>query len=202
LPRSVLRVGRGNEQQEGETCMRALVCKQHGEPEGLGFESWPASTPQAGEVRIAVHAAGLNYSDISQVAGKYQIDSAVPCVFGAEGAGEVVSCGPGVEGFLPGDRVLVLAMGCWAEEVCMPAGGLVKLSDDIDMVDAVAYCTAWHTLLQRGNLKAGEILLVHGATASSRRCLTAPFESLLAPLPSGLMNLCCVPSYQEESCTT
>ena len=148
--------------------MKALVCRQHGEPEALCFESWAASTPHAGEVLVAVHAAGLNYPDILQVAGTYQIGSDLPCVFGAEGAGEVISCGPGVEAFQPGDRVLILAMGCWAEEVCVPAEALVNISDEIDMVTAaafpVAYNTAWHALLQRGNLQAGETLLVHGAS--------------------------------------
>lgn len=148
--------------------MKALVCKHPGEPESLSFEDWPAPTPRDGEVLVALHAAGLNYPDILQVAGTYQIGSSLPCVFGAEGAGEVLACGAGVEQFRPGDRVLVLAMGCWAEQVCVPAAALVRLAEGIDMVSAaafpVAYNTAWHALLHRGNLRAGETLLVHGAS--------------------------------------
>ena len=148
--------------------MRAIVCRELTGLDGLTLEDWPLPEPGPGEVRIRVRAAGLNFADTLIIKGQYQDKPALPFVPGIEIAGQIERSGPGVAGFVPGDRVMAtLDRGGFAEEVVAPAGSVVRLPDSIDYVTAagfaIAYGTAYGALVWAGRLRAGETLLVHGA---------------------------------------
>ncbi len=86
--------------------MRALVITQHGPPDVLKVQERPDPEPGPGEVRIAVKAAGMNFSDLLARVGMYPDAPKPPCVIGYEVAGDVESVGDGVEGVKLGDRVI------------------------------------------------------------------------------------------------
>lgn len=144
--------------------MRAIMCEQYGAPESLVLRDVPSPTPGVGEVKVALQARGVSYVDVLQIAGQYQVKRAVPFIPGSEAAGIVTDTGPGVEHVQPGNRVLV--PGGFAEEVVVAASQVVPLPDTVSFETAAAfrssYCTAYYAL-QRGRLKAGEVLLIHGA---------------------------------------
>ena len=95
--------------------MRAVLCEAWGEPEVLRLGEVETPDPGPGEVRLAVHAAGVNFADILMVAGQYQEKPAFPFTPGLEAAGVVEAVGPGVTRVAPGDRVLALpATGAFA----------------------------------------------------------------------------------------
>lgn len=148
--------------------MRAVVCRDWCKPEDLRIEDVPVPEPGAGEVRIAVHAAGLNFADTLMVQGKYQEKPDLPFSPGMEVAGEVEAVGTGVEGLREGDRVMALPPhGGFAERVVTSAALVYRIPDGMDFVSAAAFPVAYGTshvgLRRRGGLKAGETLLVHGA---------------------------------------
>jgi NADPH2:quinone reductase len=121
-----------------------------------------------GCVRIAVHAAGVNFADTLIIAGKYQEKPPLPFTPGLECAGVVTEVAPDVTVCKPGDRVMSFhGTGGFAEQVVTPAETVFVLPKDMDMATAagfaVAYGTSHLALRHRGQLKAGEILLVHGA---------------------------------------
>jgi NADPH2:quinone reductase len=128
----------------------------------------PPRDPGAGEVRIAVKAAGVNFPDALIVQGKYQLQPAFPFTPGAEAAGEVIACGEGVRHLNPGDAVATFCgVGGFAEEVIAPAAATLPLPPGTDFALAaaftLAYGTSWHALRDRAALKSGETLLVLGA---------------------------------------
>ena len=148
--------------------MKAMLCKAYGPPESLVLEDHELPAPGAGEVRVRVRAAGVNFPDILQVAGTYQFKPEFPFAPGSECAGDVVSVGDGVTDFKPGDRVIALTgHGAFAQEVNARAIKCMPLPDDIDYKIGSAfiltYGTSLFALKQRAQLKAGEWLLVHGA---------------------------------------
>ena len=148
--------------------MRAVLCRAFGEPSGLKLETVPDPVPGAGQVRIAVQAAGLNFADTLMVAGKYQEKPPFPFSPGLEVAGEVDAVGPGVTDVKVGARVMALVgHGGFAERALAAATSVYPIPDAMDFVAAagfaVAYGTSHVALRHRANLKAGEWLLVHGA---------------------------------------
>ncbi len=148
--------------------MKAVLCKAFGPPGDLVVEDVPSPDLGEGQVRVAVHACGVNFPDTLIIAGKYQLRPPFPFTPGGEAAGEVVEAGPGVTGFKPGDRVIRLGgWGGYAEELVAPESELTALPDFMDFVTAagfsIVYGTSWHGLVQRAQLKAGETLLVLGA---------------------------------------
>ena len=150
--------------------MRAVLCPELGSIDNLvvGEREAPAMVP--GGVRIGVKAAGINFPDILMAEGKYQVKPALPFTPGLEVAGEVLECAPGVTHVKPGDRVLAFARhgGGFAKECVLPGDIVTPIPDSMDWVTAaafpVAYGTAHFALTHRGHLKAGETLLVLGAT--------------------------------------
>ena len=149
--------------------MKAVVCEAFGGPEVLSLRELPdPSPPGAGEVQVRITARGVQYVDVLMLAGKYQFRPEPPFIPGGEGAGEVVAIGPGVTGLKPGDKVMCRQrLGAFAER------GNVK-AEDCDLVPAAmsleeaavfrnVYHTAYHALLQRGRLKEGDRVLIHGA---------------------------------------
>jgi NADPH:quinone reductase and related Zn-dependent oxidoreductases len=148
--------------------MRAVVCKTWCEPGDLVVEDVPDPALEAGQVRIAVEAAGLNFADTLIIAGKYQNKVPPPFTPGFEVAGRVLECAPDVDGLDAGQRVMaVVEHGGFAEEVVAPAGQVFPLADSVAPVAAagfpIAYGTSHLSLVYRAALQPGETLLVHGA---------------------------------------
>ncbi len=145
--------------------MKAIFCEKHGEPKDLVLREIDAPPPPGeGEVKVAIRARGISYVDVLQISGKYQVLPELPFIPGSEGAGEIIEVGAGVNGFKVGDRVL--ANGGCVEQAVMPVSQVQPLPDNVSFETAAAfranYTTALYAL-QRGQLKAGETLLVHAA---------------------------------------
>lgn len=148
--------------------MQALLCRSFGPPENLTLETIPDPQPGPGQVLIDVHAAGLNFPDTLQIAGKYQFQPPFPFTPGAEVAGVVASLGPGVTSVAVGERVLAICgIGGMAERAIAPADSIEKIPDAMDFNTAagfgLTYGTSCHALKQRAQLQPGETLLVLGA---------------------------------------
>jgi NADPH:quinone reductase len=145
-------------------CMKAIWCEKLGAPDDLVLREMPSPTPGVGQVKVALHARGVSYVDVLQIAGQYQVKRELPFIPGSEAAGEVVELGAGVDLVQPGDRVLLPAG--FAEEAVVAAAQVTRLPDAVSFETAAAfrssYTTAYYAL-QRGRLQAGEVLLVHGA---------------------------------------
>lgn len=149
--------------------MKAVVCRELGPPSVLRLEERALAPLGPGQVRIAMRAAAVNYPDLLMVAGGYQLKPPLPFTPGLEGAGIVVEVAPDVAGWRPGDKAIVRARpGTFAEEVVVPADALLPMPAPLSFEEAAAltvgYATAWHALVDRGRLRAGETLLVHGAS--------------------------------------
>jgi NADPH2:quinone reductase len=149
--------------------MKAIRCHEWGAPDTLRFDEVAAAPLKAGEARIRVRAAGVNFADSLMVAGKYQVKPEFPFTPGLEAAGEVVEIGAGVTHLRPGQRVLAVLRfgGGYAEEIVLDARAVVPIPDAMDYVTAaafpVAYGTSHFALTHRGHLQPGETLLVLGA---------------------------------------
>jgi NADPH2:quinone reductase len=150
--------------------MRALRCHTLGDLGSLSVDEVASPQMGAGQVRIAVKAAGVNFPDILMCEGKYQVKPPMPFTPGLEVAGIVKDVGEGVRHVKPGDRVLAFARvaGGFAEEIVLPGGIVTPIPDEMDFQTAaaftIAYGTAMFALDYRGHLKAGETLVVLGAT--------------------------------------
>jgi NADPH2:quinone reductase len=148
--------------------MRAVICNRLGPPETLVVEELNSPVPGAGEVRIAVEAAGVNFPDVLVIQGKYQHKPVLPFSPGSEISGIVDAVGDGVTSFKPGDAVLgVIGVGGFAEQAIARAEHLLRRPATMDPVTAagfaMTYGTSMHALKQRADLKPGETLLVLGA---------------------------------------
>jgi NADPH2:quinone reductase len=148
--------------------MKAVLCKAYGPPESLVVEDLPSPQPGAGEVVIAVKAASVNFPDVLIIQNKYQFKPALPFSPGSEVAGVVKAVGDGVTNVAPGDSVMAITVyGAFAEEVKTEARRLLPLPDGMNFANAAAfgltYATSHFALVDRGELKTGETLLVLGA---------------------------------------
>ena len=148
--------------------MRALVITEHGPPEVLQLQERPDPVPGAGEVRVRVRAAGVNFADLLARVGLYPEAPKPPAVVGYEIAGEVESLGPGVEGLAIGQRVMGgCRFGGYAELVVTGASALVALPDEWSYAEGAAmpvtYATAYAALIRYGSLHAGERVLIQAA---------------------------------------
>lgn len=144
--------------------MKAVYCEVHGGPEALVIRDIDVPRIKSGEVRVALKARGVSYVDLLQSQGKYQVQPPLPYIPGGESAGEVVEVAPDVQSVKVGARVL--CSGGWTEEVAVAANRVTLLPESVSYEAAAAfrsnYTTAYYGL-QRGRLKPGETLLVHGA---------------------------------------
>jgi NADPH:quinone reductase-like Zn-dependent oxidoreductase len=149
--------------------LRALVITEHGPPEVLRVQERPdPDAPAAGQVRVRVRAAGINFADLMARSGLYPEAPKPPCVVGYEFAGEVESVGDGVEGLAAGQRVLGGSrFGCYAELVTANASEVIPLPEAWSYEQGasvpVTYATAYAGLVRYGGLRAGEAVLVHAA---------------------------------------
>jgi NADPH2:quinone reductase len=148
--------------------MKAVLCKQFGPPESLVVEELPSPKAGPGEVVVSVKAASLNFPDVLIIQNKYQFKPPLPFSPGSEMSGLVKEIGEGVKHVKPGDRIIAFTTyGAFAEEVKVEASRLVPMPEGMDFNSAAAflltYGTSDHALRDRGQLKAGETLLVLGA---------------------------------------
>ncbi len=148
--------------------MRAVVITRHGGPEVLQVQERPDPALGAGQVRIAVAAAGINFADVMARMGLYPDAPKTPCVVGYEVAGTILELGDGVAGLSVGQRVLAgTQFGGYASQVVTGAGDVIALADALSFEQGAAipvnYGTAWAALIGYGNLQRGERVLIHSA---------------------------------------
>ena len=149
--------------------MKAVVCEAFGGPEVLALREVPdPPKPGPGEVQVRIRARGTQYVDVLMLAGKYQFRPEPPFIPGSEAAGEVVAVGPDVTRFKIGDQVMSRhRLGAFAELGNAAAENCDPIPDRMSIEEAAvfrgAYSTAYHALLQRGRLKEGDRVLIHGA---------------------------------------
>ena len=148
--------------------MKAILCQRFGTPDDLVLADAPDPVAGAGEVVASVAAVGLNFFDTLIIAGKYQTKPPFPFSPGGEFAGVIESVGPGVNGFAPGDRVMGYTnFNAARQRTAVRAEQIVKVPADLDFDRAAAltiiYGTAYHALVHRAVIRAGETLAVLGA---------------------------------------
>ena len=148
--------------------MKAVVCEEHGLPETLVVRDMPTPEPAKGEVRIKVHAVGVNFPDALIIQGLYQFKPPMPFSPGGEAAGVVDAVGEGVTNVKPGDRVIAMTgHGAMAEYLIAPAMRVIPMADampfDVGAGFTMTYGTSHHALKQRARLQPGETVLVLGA---------------------------------------
>jgi NADPH2:quinone reductase len=147
---------------------KAVICRELGPPERLLLETFASKPLIAGQVRVALRAAGINFPDILMAAGEYQLKPELPFTPGMEAAGDVVEVESTAKGVSVGDRVIVkMRYGAYADEAVVTASQLTPLPSNFDYAEGAtflaAHGTAYHGLVDRGQLQPGEVLLVHGA---------------------------------------
>ena len=148
--------------------MKAVLCKAFGPPESLVVEEIASPIAGPGEVIVSVKAAGVNFPDVLIIQNKYQVKPPLPFSPGSEVAGIVKSVGEGVTRVKAGDEVFAFTTyGGFAEEVKTDGARLLPIPAGMSFTSAAAfgltYATSDHALRDRGELKAGETLLVLGA---------------------------------------
>lgn len=146
--------------------MRQVWITKRGGPEVLQVREAPDPEPKAGEIRIRVAAAGVNFADVMARLGLYPDAPPLPTVMGYEVAGTVDAVGEGVEGFRAGDRVgSTTRFGGYSSAVCVPAAQALPLPPGLGFEQAAAipvnYLTAWLMLVTLGNVRTGDRVLVH-----------------------------------------
>jgi NADPH:quinone reductase-like Zn-dependent oxidoreductase len=149
--------------------MRALVLTKHGAPDdALAVQERPEPSVGSGQVRIRVHAAGLNFADVMARAGLYPDAPKPPTVMGYEVAGEIESVGPGADGFEPGQRVAAgTRFNGFAELASADSANVLRIPDAMTFEEAAAipvvFGTAYVAVALLANVRAGETVLVHAA---------------------------------------
>ena len=150
--------------------MTAIAISEPGGPMVLKPEKRDLPLPGPGEILIRVRAAGVNRPDVLQRKGAYPPPQGASDLPGLEAAGEVAALGEGVERWAIGDRVTALTPGgAYAEYVKVHGSNALPVPDGFTDTEAAAlpetFFTVWHNVFQRGGLKAGEALLVHGGSS-------------------------------------
>ncbi|MBS0519696.1 MAG: NAD(P)H-quinone oxidoreductase [Proteobacteria bacterium] len=150
--------------------MLCVEIKSPGGPEALVPAERPVPQPKAGELLIKVSAVGVNRPDLAQRAGAYPPPPGASDLPGLECAGTVAALGAGVSGWTVGDAVCALTPGgAYAEYCTVPAPQCLPPPKGFDMLHAAAlpenYFTVWHNLFERGQLRAGESVLIHGGAS-------------------------------------
>jgi len=148
--------------------MRAVLCRRFGPPETLAVEDVPSPLPGPGEARVRVKVAGVNFPDALIIEDKYQIKPPLPFSPGGELAGVVDAVGEGVTRFQTGQPVIgFTGWGAFAEQAVVPQDRLIPMPDNMPFEVAgsflMTYGTCYHALKDRGQLAAGETVLVLGA---------------------------------------
>ena len=150
--------------------MTVIGISKPGGPEVLLPETRPVPTPGPGEILIKVIAAGVNRPDVAQRSGSYPPPPGASDLPGLEVAGEVAAVGPGVTKHKLGDKVMSLVAGGGYAQYCIAqAAQAMAVPPSLSMIEAAAIpetlMTVWHNVFERGALKAGETLLIHGGSS-------------------------------------
>jgi NADPH:quinone reductase len=150
--------------------MTVIAIRAPGGPEMLVPEERPLPQPGAGEVLVKVTAAGVNRPDVMQRQGLYPPPPGASDIPGLEIAGEVVAQGSGATRFKTGDKVTALVAGGGYAEYCpVHETNALPAPPTLSLIEAAAipetFFTVWHNVFERGRLKSGETLLVHGGTS-------------------------------------
>lgn len=150
--------------------MRAVIAPVPGGPEALVLVERPLPRPGAGEILVRVAAAGVNRPDVMQRQGNYPVPPGAPDILGLELAGEVVARGAGATRHAIGAAVTALVVGGgYAEYALAHESNALPVPEGLAMIEAAAipetFFTVWTNVFDRGGLKAGETLLVHGGTS-------------------------------------
>jgi NADPH2:quinone reductase len=150
--------------------MTAIGISKPGGPEVLVPEERPIPQPGPGEILMKVAAAGVNRPDVMQRQGLYPPPKGAPDIPGLETAGKVVALGDNVTRWKQGDKVMALVIGGGYAEYCLAhEGHALPVPPGFSMVEAAAvpetFFTVWNNVFERGALKSGETLLVHGGTS-------------------------------------
>jgi NADPH:quinone reductase-like Zn-dependent oxidoreductase len=148
--------------------VRQVVIPRYGAPDVLTLRDAPDPTPRAGEIRIAVAAAGVNFADVLARLGLYPDAPKPPMVVGYEVSGVVSAVGPDAGSHREGDRVVALTrFNGYADTVVVPAGFAFPVPAGLHDADAAAipvnYLTALIALYKMANLEPGDTVLIHGA---------------------------------------
>jgi NADPH2:quinone reductase len=152
------------------TQMTAVAISQPGGPEVLIPEQRPVPTPGPHQILIKVAAAGVNRPDVAQRSGSYPPPPGASDLPGLEVSGEVVARGDGATKYKIGDKVMSLVAGGGYAEYCLThETHAMPVPDNFSMVEAAAtpetLMTVWHNVFERGALKPGETLLIHGGSS-------------------------------------
>jgi NADPH2:quinone reductase len=149
--------------------MTAIGIKAPGGPDVLVPEERAVPTPGEGELLIRVRAAGVNRPDVMQRKGLYPPPKDASDIPGLEIAGEIAACGPAIKRWKEGDRVMALVSGGGYAEYCLAYAIHALPVSTLPLIDAAAIpettLTVWHNVFERGGLKEGETLLVHGGSS-------------------------------------
>ena len=148
--------------------MKAVITAHAPGAEDVSVAELPDPLARPGEVLIRVSYCGVNYPDVLLLQDRYQLRPPRPFTPGGEVSGEVAGVGEGVTGFAPGDRVMArMSLGGMAQLVTVPQNRVHKIPASMPLDEAATiqttYLTAYHALVQRASMRAGERLLVLGA---------------------------------------
>jgi NADPH2:quinone reductase len=150
--------------------MTVIAIREPGGPDVLTPDLRPVPRPAAGEIVVKVAAAGVNRPDVMQRMGLYPPPQGATDIPGLEIAGEVVACGADVTRWKNGDLVMALVVGGGYAQFCLAhESHALPVPPTLSPIAAAAipetFFTVWHNVFERGRLKAGEILLVHGGSS-------------------------------------
>src|SRR5690348_17164344 len=150
--------------------MTVIAIRTPGGPEMLVPEQRPMPVPGPGEILVKVAAAGVNRPDVMQRQGLYPPPKGATDIPGLEIAGEVVAPGPGATRWKPGDKVMALVVGGGYAEYCpaheshsLPVPASLSLQEAAAIPET--FFTVWYNTFERGKLRSGETLLVHGGSS-------------------------------------
>src|SRR5438128_9402848 len=157
--------------------MKAVLCKEYGPPEKLVYEDTERPPLDAGDVRIRVRAAGVNFPDLLIIENKYQFKPPLPFAPGGEVAGDVIEVGAEAKGFSVGDRVIgMCGWNGFAEEVVVPREKALGMPEgmpyEVGTVLPTTYGTTVHALVQRGRLRPAS-----GSSCTAPRVASEPPRS-------------------------
>ncbi|MFK0246729.1 NAD(P)H-quinone oxidoreductase [Amycolatopsis azurea] len=147
--------------------MYAITIREPGDPDVLEWAEVPDPVAGEGEVVIEVAASAVNRADLLQRQGNYPPPPGASDILGLECSGTIAEIGEGVEGWRIGDEVCaLLAGGGYGEKVAVPAGQLLPLPAEVELLAAAGLpevaCTVWANVVMHAGLSEGEVLLVHG----------------------------------------
>jgi NADPH2:quinone reductase len=161
--------------------MKAVMVREWSDPQSFLFEDVSAPSPGPGELLVGVHTAAVNFGDSLIASGRYQVRPDLPFIPGSECSGVVEAVGAGVAGFEPGDHIAACGfvgdarkaariLGAFAQRIVIPVANARRVPSGIALDRAALFRSSYETGLhglQRGALKAGETLLVLGASGGT-----------------------------------